>query len=116
MAHVLIFLSSPEIPPPPVNVKASDIKQTEAAITWSHPDLHEMFAINSYLLQFKKFGTSTWRTFAAAKGENHKLYNLDHDTAYMVRLKSRNELGVGEPSENLELLTLKSESSALFAL
>ena len=31
-----------EVPPPPVNVQYSDVKQTEARITWSYPELYEV--------------------------------------------------------------------------
>ena len=97
-----------EVPPPPVDIGSSDVKQTEAVITWSHPELYEMYAISAYSLQFKKFGTTKWTQFTTTRGENHRLTNLEHGTAYLVRLKSENEFGRGLPSENLELLTKKS--------
>ena len=92
-----------EVPPPPVNVQYSVIRQTEARITWSHPELYKEYAISSYSLQFKKFGTKTWTQFANTRGDNHRLTNLEQGTPYRVRLKSVNKFGRGDPSENLEL-------------
>lgn len=107
-----------ELPPPPVNLRSRDISQTGAVITWSHPDLHDEYAISGYLLQFKKFRTKKWSQFTTTLGMNHKLTKLEPDTYYLVRLKSENEFGKGKPSENLELqtdnyITEKMESVAL---
>ena len=105
-----------EVPPPPVNVQYSDVKQTEARITWSYPELYEVYAISSYSLQFKKFGTKTWTQFANTGGNNHRLTNLEQDTPYVVRLKSVNKFGRGDPSENLELQTKRKISVLLLLL
>ncbi|KAJ7358769.1 hypothetical protein OS493_021546 [Desmophyllum pertusum] len=86
-----------ERPPPPVNVQSADIKQTEAVIKWSHPELYKMYAISSYSLQFRKFGTDKWKQYITTRGENHRLTNLDPDTAYSVRLKSENQFGKENP-------------------
>ena len=94
-----------ELPPPPVNLRSRDISQTGAVITWSHPDLHEQYAISGYLLQFKKFGTKKWSQFTTTLGMNHRLTKLEPGTYYLVRLKSENEFGKGRPSENMELRT-----------
>lgn len=101
------FLIS-EVPPPPVNLGSNDVTYTEALITWSHPELYEMYAISGYSLQYKKFGSAKWAQFVFTGGVNHMLRNLEHDTAYSVRLKAKNKFGWGIPSENLELLTKKS--------
>ena len=105
-----------EVPPPPVNVQYSDVKQTEARITWSHPELYEVYAISSYLLQVKKFGTKTWTQFADTRGDNHRLTNLEQGTPYIVRLKSVNKFGRGDPSETLELQTESNISVLLLLL
>ena len=67
-----------------------------------------MYAISRYSLQFKKFGTGKWAEFTTTRGENHRLTNLEHGTAYLVRLKSENKFGRGTASESLELQTKKS--------
>ena len=103
-----------ELPPPPENVRASDVERTEAVITWSHPELYQMYSINGYSLQIRQFGTNTWLHFTSTPGENHRITNLDPDTAYFVRLKSKNEYGMGEPSTNGELKTKKGWSFRLF--
>ena len=103
-----------EVPPPPVNLQYGDVMQTEARITWSHPELYEEYAISSYSLQFKKFGTKTWTQFANTRGDNHRLTNLEQGTPYIVRLKSVNKFGRGDPSENLELQTESRISVLLF--
>ena len=103
-----------EVPPPPDNVQSRDVKQTEALITWSHPELYDMYAISSYSLQFKKFGTKKWKEFASTRGENHRLTNLEHGTAYLVRLKSENKFGRGLSSESLELQTEGSRCPFFF--
>ncbi|KAL9950782.1 hypothetical protein ACROYT_G043342 [Oculina patagonica] len=105
-----------ERPPPPVDVQSADVKQTEAVIMWSHPELYDMYAISSYSLQIRKFGTTKWTQFTTTRGENHRLTNLDPDTAYFVRLKSENKYGKGEPSESGELKTEKEGSGAELAL
>ena len=92
-----------------MDLGSSDVTQTEAFITWSHPELYEMYSISGYSLQYKKFGTSKWAQFVFTGGVNHMLSNLEHDTAYLVRLKAENKFGKGIPSENLELKTKKSK-------
>ena len=96
-----------ELPPPPVNVQSADVKQTEAVVTWSHPELYDMYAISSYSLQVRKLNTKTWTQFTTTRDVSHSLTNLDPDTVYFVRLKSENKYGKGEPSENAELRTKK---------
>ena len=117
LIHLLIYLyilkctfaefCISELPPPPVNVQSSDVKQTEAVVTWSHPELYDMYAISSYSLQVRKFGTKTWTQLATTRGVNHRLTNLHPDTVYFVRLKSENEYGKGKPSDSGELRTEK---------
>ena len=96
-----------ELPPPPVNVQSADVKQTEAVVTWSHPEFSDMYAISSYSLQVRKFATKKWTQFTTTRGENHRLTNLDPDTVYFVRLKSENKYGKGKPSDSGELRTEK---------
>ncbi|XP_068676392.1 uncharacterized protein [Montipora foliosa] len=99
-----------EVPPPPANLAFSDLTSSDAMVTWSHPELHDMYEINGYSLQFKKFGLKKWTQFVFTKGEDHRLYNLEQDTPYFVRLKSENEFGKGEPSEELQLRTKKAST------
>jgi len=96
-----------ELPPPPVNVQSADVKQTEAFITWSHPELFDMYAISGYSLQVRKLRTKHWTQFTITRGVNHRLTNLDPDTVYFVRLKSENKYGKGKPSDSGELRTEK---------
>ena len=96
-----------ELPPPPVNVQSADVKQTEAVVSWSHPELYDMYAISSYSLQVRKLNTKTWTQFTPTRGVNHRLTNLDPDTVYFVRLKSENKYGKGKPSDSGELRTEK---------
>ena len=96
-----------ELPPPPVNVQSADVKQTEAVVTWSHPECYDMYAISRYSLQVRKLRTKMWTQFTTTRGEHHKLTNLDPDTVYFVRLKSENKYGKGKPSESGELRTEK---------
>ncbi|KAK2556683.1 Angiopoietin-1 receptor [Acropora cervicornis] len=86
-----------EVPPPPKNVKYSDVTERDAMITWSHPELYNMYAINGYSLQFKKFGSQKWSQFVFTLGEDHRITDLEQDTPYFVRLKSENEFGRGLP-------------------
>ena len=106
LAAYVEFCTS-ELPPPPVNVQSADVKQTEAVVTWSHPELYDMYAISSYSLQVRKLNTKTWTQFTTTRDVSHSLTNLDPDTVYFVRLKSENKYGKGEPSENAELRTKK---------
>ena len=66
-----------------------------------------MYAISSYSLQVRKFGTKTWTQLTTTRGVNRRLTNLDSDTVYFVRLKSENKYGKGKPSESGELRTEK---------
>ena len=104
-AYVEFCISEP--PPPPVNVQPSDVKQTEAVVTWSHPESYDMYAISSYSLQERKLNTKTWTQFTTTRSVRHRLTNLDPDTAYSVRLKSENKYGKGKPSDTGELRTEK---------
>ena len=103
--YVEFFIS--ELPPPPVNVQSADVKQTEAVVSWSHPEHYDMYAISSYLLQVRKLNTKTWTKFTTTRDVSHRVTNLDSDTVYFVRLKSENKCGKGKPSENAELRTEK---------
>lgn len=98
-------------PHPPVNVQSADVKQTEAFITWSHPEFFDMYAISGYSLQVRKLRTKNWTQFTITRGVNHRLTNLDPDTVYFVRLKSENKYGKGKPSDSGELRTEKGGSS-----
>ena len=88
-------------------MQSADVKKTEAVVTWSHPELYNMYAISSYSVQVRKLNTKTWTNFATAKGVNHSLTNLDPGTVYFVRLKSENKYGKGKPSDSLKLRTKK---------
>ena len=96
-----------ELPPPPVNVQSADVKQTDAVVTWSYPEHHDMYAISSYSLQVRELNTKTWTQFTTTTDVSHRLTNLDPDTVYFVRLKSENKYGKGKPSESAELRTEK---------
>ena len=96
-----------ELPPPPVNIQSSDVKQTEAVVTWSRPELNNMYAISSYSLQVRKSITKNWTQLTTTRGVSHRLTNLDPDTVYFVRLKSENKYGKGKPSNSGELRTKK---------
>ena len=96
-----------ELPPPPVNVQSADVKQTDAVVTWSHPEHYDMYAISSYSLQVRELNTKTWTQFTTTTDVSHRLTNLDPDTVYFVRLKSENKYGKGKPSESAELRTEK---------
>lgn len=100
-------ISSLELPPPPKDLAYSDVTESDAMITWSHPKLYNMYSINGYSLQFKKFGSRKWFQFVFTLGEDHRITSLEQDTPYFVRLKSENEFGRGLPSESLELRTRK---------
>ena len=105
--NIFVQFCIPELPPPPINVQSADVRQTEAVVTWSHPEFYDMYSISSYSLQVRKFGTKNWTQFTTTRGENLRLTNLHPDTAYSVRLKSENKYGKGEPSETGELRTEK---------
>ena len=96
-----------ELPPPPVNIQSGDVKQTEAVVTWSHPEFYDMYDISSYSLQVRKLRTKKWTQLTTTRGVNHRLTNLDPDTVYFVRLKSENKFGKGKPSDSGELRTEK---------
>ena len=104
-AYIEFFISEP--PPPPFNVQSADVKQTEAVITWSHPEHYDMYDISSYSLQVRKLRTKIWTQLTTTIDVSHRLTNLDPDTVYFVRLKSENKYGKGKPSESGELRTEK---------
>ena len=93
-----------ELPPAPINIQSADVKQTEAVVTWSHPEFYD---ISSYSLQVGEFATKKWTQLTTTRGVNHRLTNLDPDTVYFVRLKSENKYGKGKPSDSGELRTEK---------
>ena len=105
--NIFVQFCISELPPPPINVQSSDVKQTEAVVTWSHPESYDMYAISSYSLQVRKFGTKTWTQLSTIRGMNQRLTNLHPDTVYFVRLKSENKYGKGKPSDTGELRTEK---------
>ena len=93
------------------------MQQTEAFISWSFPELYEMYAITGFLVECKNIATNKWRQFNITRKESHSLTNLEEDTAYLVRLRSRNEFGPGILSEILGLRTSalgKKEGRCLF--
>ena len=90
-----------------MNVQSADVKQTEAVVTWSHPELYDMYAISSYSLQVRELGPKKWTQLTTTRGVNHRLTNLRPDTVYFVRLKSENKYGKGKPSDSGELRTEK---------
>ena len=107
LEYAYVEFCTSELPPPPVNIQSADVKQTEAVVTWSHPELYDMYAISSYSLQVRKLNTKKWTQFTTTRDVTHRFTNLDPDTVYFVRLKSENKYGKGKPSDSGELRTEK---------
>ena len=105
--YIFLKFCISELPPPSVNVQSADVEKTEAVVSWSHPELYDMYAISSYSLQVRKLNTKKWTQFTTTRDVSHRLTNLDPDTVYFVRLKSENKYGKGNPSESAELRTKK---------
>lgn len=94
-----------EIAPPPEDVKYSNLKTDEVRIGWSLPELHNLYSINGYSLEYRTFAAKQWEMFDTVRGTNRRLDGLEPGVAYMVRLKSNNPYGVSEPSRMLEFKT-----------
>lgn len=65
-----------------------------------------MYAISSYILQYKIFGDDHWMTYDTVKGDNHRIDGLNPGTGYQIRTKAQNQYGHSEPSKSLEITTL----------
>ena len=105
--YIFLKFCISELPPPSVNVQSADVEKTEAVVSWSHPELYNMYAISSYSLQMRKLNTKKWTQFTTTRDVSHRFTDLDPDTVYFVRLKSENKYGKGNPSESAELRTKK---------
>jgi hypothetical protein len=68
-----------------------------------------MYRVSLYSLQYKEFGegVKTWKTFASVPSLKHKLSDLEPGSSYMVRVKAHNDYGLSDPSELLEIKTIK---------
>ena len=97
--------------PAPENLQSSDIKSNSVKVTWDPPSLHEMYGVSLYSLQYKQFGSNikTWKT-APVPSLTHTLTGLEPGASYMVRVKSLNDFGASDPSDILEIRTLKGEN------
>ena len=52
-----------EKPPAPKEVKARDIQHNQVSVLWAPPELHQMYQVQDYSLQYKEFGSPKWHTF-----------------------------------------------------
>ena len=97
-------------PPAPTNLQPIDIKPTSAKITWDPPTLHKMYSVALYYIQYKEFGSNikTWKS-APVTSLSYTLTSLKSGASYMVRAKSQNDYGAGDPSDVLEITTIKGK-------
>lgn len=70
-----------------------------------------MYQVSLYSLQYKEFGKGVkiWKTFASVSALQHKLSDLEPGSSYMIRVKAHNDYGLSEPSEMLEIKTIKGK-------
>ncbi|XP_046846185.1 scavenger receptor cysteine-rich type 1 protein M130-like isoform X2 [Xenia sp. Carnegie-2017] len=105
------FLRLKVPPPPPRNVRPSQVKETFIYLEWEHPDLYQYFSIRSYYIKYRKSGKNTWlsKSYSADLATKMQLNNLKSNTIYVIKVVAKNDYSFGKESEEIEVKTLKEQ-------
>ena len=98
-------------PPPPRNVRPSQVKETFIYLEWEHPDLYQYFSIRSYYIKYRKSGKNTWlnKSYSADLATKMQLNNLESNAIYVIKVVAKNDYSFGKESEEIEVKTLKEQ-------
>ncbi|KAK3702301.1 hypothetical protein QZH41_002260 [Actinostola sp. cb2023] len=98
---------TPQVPPPPPrNLRTTQIKYKQISVTWEPPAHHKYYGMTGYIVRYREF-TLEWTSVTTAKSaQDFALHGLKPDTSYVITVLAVNELGKGAPSNAIEPKTL----------
>ncbi|KAK3730612.1 hypothetical protein QZH41_018830 [Actinostola sp. cb2023] len=100
------MLCFPVPPPPPRNLRTTQIKYKQISVTWEPPAHHKYYGMTGYIVRYREF-TLEWTSVTTAKSaQDFALHGLKPDTSYVITVLAVNELGKGAPSNAIEPKTL----------
>ncbi|KAM9138437.1 angiopoietin-1 receptor isoform 5-T5 [Pangshura tecta] len=95
------------IPPSPDNIKIFNITDTSAIISWSTAVGQ---SISSIIIRYKTYGKAEYKhtdvTIKNTTITQYHLKGLEPNTAYLIQISARNNIGSSNPNASLELKTL----------
>ncbi|XP_046846617.1 scavenger receptor cysteine-rich type 1 protein M160-like isoform X2 [Xenia sp. Carnegie-2017] len=105
------FLRLKVPPPPPRNVRPSQVKETFIYLEWEHPDLYQYFSIRSYYINYRKSGENIWlsKSYSADLTTKMQLNSLKSNAIYVIKVVAKNDYSFGKESEEIEVKTLKEQ-------
>ena len=96
---------------PPENLKASDITDQTATLTWSAPETGEN--ITDYAYQYKKVSESTWSAEETTTNTSATISGLSANTSYDIRVKANYG---GTKSSDYVTITILTDCSGAMSL
>ncbi|KAM9138439.1 angiopoietin-1 receptor isoform 7-T7 [Pangshura tecta] len=101
------WMSVEGIPPSPDNIKIFNITDTSAIISWSTAVGQ---SISSIIIRYKTYGKAEYKhtdvTIKNTTITQYHLKGLEPNTAYLIQISARNNIGSSNPNASLELKTL----------
>ncbi|KAM9138440.1 angiopoietin-1 receptor isoform 8-T8 [Pangshura tecta] len=107
MAEEPFHVTVKGIPPSPDNIKIFNITDTSAIISWSTAVGQ---SISSIIIRYKTYGKAEYKhtdvTIKNTTITQYHLKGLEPNTAYLIQISARNNIGSSNPNASLELKTL----------
>jgi len=93
--RTLAVVVSPSGPSAPLHVKTSDETLRSMKVSWIAPVWNDGSPITNYKVQYRKFGATTWKTFAhrPSTAKSITVGGLDSATTYEFRVAAVNSVG-----------------------
>ncbi|KAM9138438.1 angiopoietin-1 receptor isoform 6-T6 [Pangshura tecta] len=105
--YLYAWTYSDRIPPSPDNIKIFNITDTSAIISWSTAVGQ---SISSIIIRYKTYGKAEYKhtdvTIKNTTITQYHLKGLEPNTAYLIQISARNNIGSSNPNASLELKTL----------
>lgn len=97
------------------NVSATVLSENSLDVEWTPPLDDGAFAINSYKVAFRKFGTSNWIDYATVPSDQNSVVvtGLEKGTKYEIRVNSVNAVGVSDSMSITETPSIPPSTPAL---
>uniref|UniRef100_A0A8C3GQ20 Myomesin 3 n=1 Tax=Cairina moschata TaxID=8855 RepID=A0A8C3GQ20_CAIMO len=110
-----IFKDDIEVPLPPTNVHASEVREDYVALAWDEPDPRGREPLN-YYVEKSIVGSNSWQMVnldTPVNSPRFALFDLVKGKSYCFRVRSVNKYGISEPSLPSEPITAGAKLATL---
>uniref|UniRef100_A0A8B9SNY1 Myomesin 3 n=1 Tax=Anas platyrhynchos TaxID=8839 RepID=A0A8B9SNY1_ANAPL len=110
-----IFKDDLEVPLPPTNVHASEVREDYVALAWDEPDPRGREPLN-YYVEKSIVGSNSWQMVnldTPVNSPRFALFDLVKGKSYCFRVRSVNKYGISEPSLPSEPITAGAKLATL---